>query len=141
MKLIRLCSALSLLCCLASSVAYAEQGADTDWEALNQKASELCDAGDYEGSLAAAKKSLEIARNNADADKSEVAISLSNLAGLYVHQGMYAQAETLYIRPFESGSLLVGGFVGYLGLLMAASGSLYLVVTYGAPLYARYLIG
>jgi hypothetical protein len=33
------------------------------------------------------------------------------------------------------------GFVPWVLKLMAASGALYLIVTYGAPLYARYLIG
>jgi len=59
------------------------QGADTEWDTLNQEVLELYCQGKYEQAVVVAKKALEVDEANVAPDHPDVAISLENLAALY----------------------------------------------------------
>ena len=74
------------------------QGAGIEWEILNEEALDLQRAGRYDRALLVAKKALEVAEKNVGRDHPDVVVSLNTLVGLYVEQGLYAQAEPLCER-------------------------------------------
>ena len=83
MKLIRTCSAVLLLVCPVSPAAFAQEGAGSEWDTLNQQVIELYCADQYDRAVVVAKKALEVAEKNVGPDQPDVATSLENLAGLY----------------------------------------------------------
>ena len=89
--------ALATVLWLTAAPAYA-QGAGIEWETLNQEATDLYRAGQYDRAVVVAKKALEVAEKDVGPNHPDVAQSLNNLAALYRAQGQYAQAEPLYRR-------------------------------------------
>ena len=97
MKPIPTIPAALLLLSLTSPPVFAE-GAGIEWDILNQEVMELHRAGKYDRAVVVAQKALEVAENSVGADHPDVALSLNNLAVLYLHQGQYASAEPLCKR-------------------------------------------
>ena len=69
---------LALLCGLPSSV-YA-QGADIEWDILNQEVMDIYRAGMYDRAVVVAQKAQQVAEQNVGPDHPDVATSLNNLA-------------------------------------------------------------
>ena len=69
--------------CLADDVT----GAGIEWDILNQEVMELRRKGEYARGVVLARKTLQIAEQNAGPDHPDVATSLNNLALLYQSQG------------------------------------------------------
>ena len=80
-----LLAAFSILLPVSSSV-FAE-GADVEWDILNDEVKELYRTGKYGRAVVVAKKALEVAEENVGPYHSSVATSLNNLALLYDTQG------------------------------------------------------
>ncbi|NCO57361.1 MAG: tetratricopeptide repeat protein [Deltaproteobacteria bacterium] len=89
--------ALATVLCLAAAPAYV-QGAGIKWATLNQEATDLYRAGQYDRGVVVAKKALEVAEKNVGPNHPDVVQSLNNLAALYRAQGQHAQAEPLSRR-------------------------------------------
>lgn len=83
--------------CTLPTMAFA-QGAGNEWDALNQEAKKLYDAGKFDRALVIAGKALEVAEKNGGPDHPNVALSLNALALPYSAQGDYARAEPLLER-------------------------------------------
>ncbi|MGA2078679.1 MAG: tetratricopeptide repeat protein, partial [Terriglobia bacterium] len=88
-------SAFLVLICLVFPAAFAQQGAGSEWQTLDQEVTELYGAGKYGRALAVAKKAVEVAEKEFGPEHPNLAASLNNLAALYRLEGQYAQAEPL----------------------------------------------
>ena len=64
--------------------------------------------GLYNQSEKWSKESLETCRNRLGKEHTDVALSLNNLAALYVLQGRYSEAEPLYIQALNMSRKLLG---------------------------------
>src|SRR5437763_11911995 len=82
----------------ATLAAQDAQGAGSEWDALNQEATDLFRAGKYDRAVAVAQKALQVAEQKVGPNHPDVAPSLDNLAGLYKTRGDYAKAEPLFQR-------------------------------------------
>ena len=60
--------------------------------------------------LALLQRALELNEQMFGEMQSEIAFPLTNLADLYCEQGLYAQAEPLYLRALQIRSQALGDF-------------------------------
>lgn len=75
-----------------------QQGAGSEWHALNLEGADLFAQRQYDRGVIVAKKALELAEKNVGPDHPNVATSLSNLTDFYRILGQYAQAVPLCKR-------------------------------------------
>tara|TARA_R110002096_G_scaffold377231_2_gene571093 strand:- start:788 stop:1363 length:576 start_codon:yes stop_codon:yes gene_type:complete len=106
-KRIKKAGLAALFLLLATSRIFA-QSAGVEWEGLVQETSELYRSGNYERSLVVAEKALKVAEKNTGPGHPSVATSLNNLAGLYVDQRQYTEAELLYKRALSINEKALG---------------------------------
>jgi len=78
------------------------------WEKLNGKSKTLFEQKRYPDALNAAKDALKVAEDTFGPDHPKVAISLNNIAELYVIKGTYAEIEPLYKRALEINEKTLG---------------------------------
>lgn len=95
---------LALVLSISSSI-YAQ---DVLWEKLNGKAKTLIKQKRYPDALRVTEEALKVAENTFGPDHPKVAISLNNLAELYVIKGSYAEIEPLYKRALEINEKALG---------------------------------
>jgi tetratricopeptide (TPR) repeat protein len=99
MILRRFCVAIFLVPVLAGGFANAVSAqSSAEWHELNRQIVQLRTAGKYGEAIPLAERALDLARRLRGLDHPEVAESLGVLAFLYVSQGRYSEAETLYKR-------------------------------------------
>src|SRR5271157_3768284 len=75
--------------------------AQAQLKALNQRAIQLYERGEYQKATDLFEQVVELANKTLGPDHPEVATYLNNLAELYQSQGRYAEAEPLYKRSLE----------------------------------------
>ncbi|MCR4289868.1 MAG: tetratricopeptide repeat protein, partial [Candidatus Scalindua sp.] len=78
------------------------------WEKLNGKAKTLFKQKQYPDALSVAEEALKVAEDTFGPDHPNVAISLNNIAELYVIKGSYAEIEPLYIRALKINEKALG---------------------------------
>ncbi|MGO8781517.1 MAG: tetratricopeptide repeat protein [Rhodomicrobium sp.] len=98
---------IAMLLAIAAPRATQAQGAD-DLAALNQRVSELYNAGKYSEAITLAEKSLEITRRQKGEYHLDTAARAGWLGGLYKEQGRYVEAEPLYKRELEIRERVLG---------------------------------
>ena len=69
-----------------------------EWATLNKEIQKLRGEGQYNRAVTAAEQALEAAEKSYGPDHPNTAISLNNLAEIYMILGEYAKAESLYNR-------------------------------------------
>ncbi len=95
---------IALVLSFSSSV-YAQE---VLWEKLNGKAKTLYKQKRYPDALSVAEEALKVAEDTFGPDHPKVAISLNNIAELYVIKGTYAEIEPLYKRALEINEKALG---------------------------------
>lgn len=90
---------------LLSLSAYAQE---VLWEKLNSKARTLSEQRRYPDALGVAEEALQVAEDTFGPDHPKVAISLNNIAELYIINGSYAEIEPLYKRALEISEKALG---------------------------------
>jgi tetratricopeptide (TPR) repeat protein len=78
------------------------------WEKLNSKVHTLSKQRRYSDALSVAEEALKVAEDTFGPDNPKVAISLNNIAELYVIKGTYAEIEPLYKRALEINEKALG---------------------------------
>jgi len=78
------------------------------WELLSQQLVDAYQAGDYVRGVELAEQSYALALAVLGPRDPRTLISLDNLAGLYVHQGRYGEAEPLYGRALQLSQEVLG---------------------------------
>ena len=74
------------------------QAQEAEWKRLSQEAGALYNQGNYPQATIIFRRALDVAERTFGPDHPNVALSLNNLAALYITQSQYAQAEPLYKR-------------------------------------------
>ena len=88
MKMVRIIGAVVVVVISSTCLAGDVTGAGIEWDILNQEVMELYRKGEYARGVVLARKTLQIAEQNAGPDHPDVATSLNNLALLYPETGI-----------------------------------------------------
>ena len=94
-------SKVIIIMALVLSFSLSAYAQDVLWEKLNSKAKTLIKQRMYPDALSVTEEALQVAEDTFGPDHPKVAISLNNLAELYVIKGSYAEIEPLYKRSLK----------------------------------------
>ena len=81
------------MCSFAFGASVAAHAQGVDWKKLNEEVMLLYKQGSYDRVVVVAENALQVADQAVGSNRPDVAASLSNLTGLYLTQGQYAQAS------------------------------------------------
>ncbi len=95
---------MALVLSFSSSV-YAQE---VLWEKLNGKAKTLFKQKRYPDALSVSEEALKVAEDTFGPDNPKVAISLNNIAEIYIINGSYDEIEPLYKRALEINEKALG---------------------------------
>src|SRR5436309_11103034 len=97
-RLTRTAKLLAALTALGLWLTCPVQAQEAEWKRLSQEAGALYNQGNYPQATIIFRRALDVAERTFGPDHPNVALSLNNLAALYITQSQYAQAEPLYKR-------------------------------------------